>query len=98
MPITKSAKKALRKEHRNRAHNLVYKNKIKELKKQILKLKEAKKEKEAQELLPKYYKAVDKAMKENIIKKNAANRKKSRMTKFLASPAAGVPGHRDKST
>jgi len=83
MPITKSGKKTLRKEHKNHARNLVYKNKIKELKKQIHKLKEAKKEKEAQELLPQYYKAVDKAMKENVIKKNTANRKKSRMTKFL---------------
>ncbi len=85
MPITKSAKKALRKEHRNHAHNLVYKNKIKELKKQILKLKEAKKEKEAQELLPEYYKAVDKAVKEKVVKKNTGDRKKSRITKLLAT-------------
>ena len=74
----------MRKERRNRAHNLVYKNKIKELKKQILKLKEAKKEKAAQELLPKYYKAVDKAVKEKVVKKNTGDRKKSRITKFLA--------------
>jgi len=83
MPITKSAKKALRKERRNHARNLVYKNKIKELKKQILKLKKVKKEKEAQELLPKYYKAVDKAVKEKVLKKNTGARKKSRMSKFL---------------
>ena len=85
MPITKSAKKALRKKRRNHAHNLVYKNKIKELRKQILKLKEAKKEKEAQELLPGYYKAVDKAVKEKVVKKNTGDRKKSRITKLLAT-------------
>jgi len=74
MPITKSAKKALKKEHRNRALNLVYKKKIKDLKKEILKTKN-------KELLPKYYKAVDKAAKKGIIKKNTASRKKSRLTK-----------------
>ena len=83
MPVTKSAKKALRKEHRNHAHNLVYIKKIKDLKKQILKLKEAKKEKEAQALLPKYYKVVDKAVKEKVLKKNTGARKKSRIIKFL---------------
>jgi len=76
MPSTKSATKALRKEHRNRAHNLVYKNKIKDLKKEILKNKDA-------SLLPRYFKAVDKAAKEGVIKKNTADRKKSRMAKFL---------------
>lgn len=83
MPVTKSAKKALKKEHRNQARNLVYKNNIKGLKKQILNFKKQEKDKEAVALLPKYYKALDKAAKIGIIKNNNADRKKSRMTKFL---------------
>ncbi len=84
MPITKSAKKSLRKERRNRAHNLVYLKKIKKIKKEILTLKEQGKNKEAKASLSKYYKAVDKAAKEKVIKKNNADRKKSRLTKTLA--------------
>ncbi len=84
MPITKSAKTALKKERRNRARNLIYKNKIKKLKKTILKSKQEGKEKEGKDLLSQYYKAVDKAAKEKVLKKNTADRKKSRMTKFLA--------------
>lgn len=85
MPITKSAKKSLRKERRNRAHNLVYIQKIKNLKKDILNLKQDKKIKEAKAKLPQYFKVVDKAAKEGVIKKNTADRKKSRLTKMLES-------------
>lgn len=84
MPITKSAKKSLRKERRNRAHNLVYLQKIKDLKKEILKLKGQGKDKKAKALLSQYYKAVDKAAKEKVLKKNNADRKKSRLTKAVA--------------
>ncbi len=84
MPITKSAKKAVRKEAKRRTLNLGYKKKIKELKKQLLLLIKEKKTKEATGLLPKYYKTVDKAAKVGTIKKNAANRKKSSLAKLLA--------------
>lgn len=80
MPITTSAKKALRQSKRKRAHNLRYLNRIKVLAKEIKKLTATKKIKEAKELLPKYYKALDKAVKENVVKKNTASRKKSRTT------------------
>jgi small subunit ribosomal protein S20 len=83
MPTTKSAKKSLKKERRNRAHNLVYIRKIKILKKEILRLKEDKKTEQAKDKLSQYYKAVDKAAKEKVIKKNSAARKKSRLTKSL---------------
>ncbi len=83
MPITKSAKKALRKEVKRRKRNLAYKNEIKKLKKQIqLNLVQGK-IKEAKELLPKFYKIVDKAAKTSVIKKNTADRKKSRITKLI---------------
>jgi len=41
------------------------------------------KTKEAKNLLPKYYKAVDKAAKVGVIKRNTADRKKSRVTKLM---------------
>lgn len=84
MPITKSAKKALRQNERRRKRNLLYKNKIKDLRKKIRKLVEEKKFKDAKSLLPLYYKIVDKAAKENVIKKNTASRKKSRIVKFIS--------------
>ena len=48
---------------------------VKEYKKLIL----AKKTDEAQKLIPKLQKAIDKAEKSRLIKKNTANRKKSRL-------------------
>ncbi len=82
MPNTNSAKKALRKDHRNRAYNLIYKRNMKDLYKQIMDLIKGAKKKDAQALLPKYYKAVDKAEKEGVIKKNTAARKKAAVTKL----------------
>ena len=41
-------------------------------------------EADAQKLVPKLQKAIDKAAKRGIIKKNAANRKKSRLAKKLS--------------
>jgi small subunit ribosomal protein S20 len=83
MPITKSAKKALRQSIKRRKRNLVYKNKVKDLIKKVGALAAEKKTKEARDLLPQLYKALDKAAKVGLIKKNAASRKKARITKFL---------------
>jgi len=44
-----------------------------------------KKRAEAQESLPAAYKAIDKAAKRGVIKKNAANRKKARLAKAANS-------------
>ncbi|PIU42767.1 MAG: 30S ribosomal protein S20 [Parcubacteria group bacterium CG_4_9_14_0_2_um_filter_35_11] len=83
MPITKSAKKALRQARKRERRNLLWKNKIKKIKKDIKRLIENKKIAEAKKILPQFYKAVDKAAKNNIIKKNTAARKKSRLTKLI---------------
>lgn len=83
MPITKSAKKALRQNLRRRIKNLVYKNKIKDLVKEIKSLVSSKKINEAQKLLPQIYKILDKAAKKGVIKKNNASRNKSRITKLI---------------
>jgi len=88
MPITKSAKKALRQNVRGKIRNLKRKNAMKALVKQTRKLASTQKKEEAISLLPKLYKAIDKAAKRGIIKKNAASRKKSRLTKLLQKDSA----------
>lgn len=85
MPNTKSAKKALRQNKKNRRHNIRLKDRCKNTKKEIEKLLEAKKTKEATALLPRFYKEIDKAAKQGIIKKNTAARKKAGMAKILNS-------------
>lgn len=83
MPITKSAKKAIRQNIRRKKRNLVYKNKIKDLVKKVKVLTAENKKEEARSLLPQIYKALDKAAKAGVIKKNTASRKKARMAKSL---------------
>jgi len=83
MPITKSAEKALRQNQKRRARNLVYKNKIKNLIKEVKSLVLEKKIEQAKKLLPQVYKILDKTAKVGIIKKNTAGRKKSRITKLV---------------
>jgi len=83
MPISKSGKKTLRQELKRRVYNSKKKQPMKDLKKQILSLVKEEKIKEAKNLLPEYYKVVDKAAKVGVIKQNTAARKKSRTTKLL---------------
>ncbi len=83
MPITKSAKKALRQSHGRNTRNLVKKEAYKNVVKQIKKLKTEGKKEEAVMLLPKLYQALDKAAKTHVIKKNKASRLKSRISKSI---------------
>jgi small subunit ribosomal protein S20 len=83
MAITKSAKKALRQNIKHKERNLVYKNKIKNLIKEIRSLVSQKKIEQAKNVLPQVYKILDKAAKVGVIKKNAASRKKSRLALLL---------------
>ncbi len=83
MPITKSAKKALRQNKRRAVRNVKRKRKIKDLMKEVKKLISQNKVKEAKKLLPEIYKSLDKAAKTKVIKKNTASRKKSRVTKAI---------------
>jgi len=85
MPITKSAKKALRQSARRRAQNLKKKGAYRNLIKEIKKLVSSGKAKDAKNLLPQLYKALDKAAKTNVIKKNKASRLKSRGTKLVTA-------------
>jgi len=83
MPITKSAKKALRQSLRRRARNIPKRQKIKSLLKEVRNLISQKKIEEAQKLLSRVYKILDKAAKIGLIKKNTAARKKSRIAKAI---------------
>ncbi len=83
MPVIKSAQKQMRQTRirtaRNRAIKDAYKSKIKEVKKGIGVLSE----KEMQEKISAVYKSLDKAAKKNVIHKNTATRKKSRLVKLV---------------
>jgi small subunit ribosomal protein S20 len=85
MAITKSAKKAIRQSAKRNVRNVVYKNKIKAVVKEARSLVSKKKMDEAKKLLPEIYKALDKAAKVGVIKKNNASRRKSRLTKLIDS-------------
>ena len=82
MPITKSAKKALRQNARRKVANTrrkdAYKSAVKDLRKAI-----GAKSDNARELVANAMKALDKAAKTNAIKKNKASRLKSRLAKAI---------------
>ncbi len=85
MPITSSAKKALRASKRKRVFNLARKESLKDASKEIKKLIAAGNKKEATALLPKAFQAIDKAAKYGgVLKRNTANRKKARLAKAIA--------------
>jgi small subunit ribosomal protein S20 len=83
MPITQSAKKALRQNVRRHKQNLVRKEAYKKAVKEYRKLVVAKKLDEAKALLPRVYQTLDKAAKTNVIARNKASRLKSRLAKLI---------------
>ena len=83
MPITSSAKKALRSSDRKRIYNIRTRAAIDAPLKKFRKLITAKSAKEAAALVPIIYQALDKAAKKNYIKKNTASRVKSRVSAAL---------------
>ncbi len=83
MPITKSAKKALRQNVRRRVQNLKRKAEMKSVVKQYKKFVSEGKNEEAKKYLPQVYKKLDKLAKVDFIKKNTASRMKSRLSKLI---------------
>lgn len=83
MAITSSAKRAIRVAARKRVYNVrrldTMRESIKDVKKMII----AKKWSDAEKELAVVYKAIDKAAKRGVIKKNTAARKKSRIIAFM---------------
>lgn len=78
MPITSSAKKALRASERKQVFNIRRKNAIEKNIKAFRRLVSAKNAVEAGKLIPAIYKSLDKAVKTGLIKANTASRTKSR--------------------
>ncbi len=85
MAITKGAKKAIKSSARKRIFNIRAGRKLHDEVKTFRTHISNGKKKEAEALIPTLYKAIDKAEKRGIIKQNTAARKKSRLTKALAT-------------
>lgn len=83
MAITSSAKKAIRSSARKAAFNTRRKAAIRTVTREIKKLVTDKRVKEAEAMLSKAYKTIDKAAKTNFIKKGKAARYKSRLVAFI---------------
>ena len=83
MPITSSAKKALRASKKKHVFNVRRGNTIDKTLKAFRKLVANKNKAEAEKMLPLVYQALDKAAKTGQIKHNASARLKSRATAFL---------------
>lgn len=83
MPIIQSAKKALRSSARKRVFNVRRIRAAKDVVKEVRELVAAGKVTEAQSKLPSAYKAIDKAAKRGVVKKNTAARKKSRLAALI---------------
>ena len=83
MPIIKSAKKALRGSQKKKVFNLRRKRTMKDSIKTVEGLVNDKKKKEAQEKLSLAYKAIDKATRRGVLKKNTAARRKAKLAKAI---------------
>lgn len=92
MPITTSAKKALRQNKTRRARNAVKKESYKKLVTKYRKTVAAKATEEAQKMLPTVFKALDKAAKAKVIEKNKANRLKSRLSQLVSTRSSKASG------
>ena len=82
MPITKSAKKAIRVSARKKSYNDSRKRAMKDAMKKFERVAKTDK-KEAEKFLASLYQRIDKSAKTNIITRNRADRMKSRLTKKL---------------
>lgn len=84
MPNTSSAKKAMRQSRRRQVINLRTKSKYKSAVKATRKLITTGDSGSALESLKKAMSTLDKAVKKNVIHKNTASRRKSRLAKAIA--------------
>jgi len=89
MPITKSAKKALRQSKTRQIRNILRKRRFRVSVKEFRQAVADKNFDKAKALLPKVYKALDKAAKTNTIKKNKASRLKSRLATTIG-PSSSI--------
>lgn len=89
MAITSSAKKAIGVAKRRAVFNARRKKELNSALKDVTKLIESGNKKEAEALLPRVYKAIDKAKKRGVLKANTASRAKSRISKRIGSLGKG---------
>ena len=80
MPNLKAAKKAIKSDAKKYVQNLRAKRTMKDLEKEVRSTSSV-------DSLSAAYKAIDKAAKIGVIKKNTASRKKSRLSKVVAKAA-----------
>jgi small subunit ribosomal protein S20 len=88
MAITSSAKRAIRVSARKAVFNARRMNTMRDGVKSIKKMALGKDFKGAEKALSAVYKAIDKAAKRGVIKKNTAARKKSRVVAFIKKQSA----------
>lgn len=83
MPVTKTTKRRPKQNERKRAINKKRTLAMRRLVKEANVLIAAKDTEAVEKMMPQIYKAIDKAAKKGVIKKNTAARKKSRMMKKI---------------
>jgi len=83
MPLIKSQKKSVRQSLKKRVFNDRRRRTMRRTLKKIREFLSAGEVKSANELLPNAYKAIDKATKRGVIKKNTASRKKSQIARLV---------------
>lgn len=88
MANTSSARKAQRASEKKAIFNVRRKRALKDSIKEVGKLTTAKNQKEAEAMLPTVFKAIDKATKRGVLKKNTASRMKSGVVRKIRAIAA----------
>lgn len=83
MPIKKNAMKALRQAKKRTLRNAKVKDGIAFLRRSVRKALEAKEVKTAEDLAKSLVKSLDKAVQNNVLKKNTGSRLKSRLAKKI---------------
>jgi len=79
-----AAKKSIRQDKKRQLHNQAIKSELKTLMKKLESLISANKQEDAKKLLSTLMSKLDKAAKKNIVKKNNAARKKSKLSKKVS--------------
>jgi len=97
MPLTSSAKKALKTDQRRKLENDLVRAKIKNALKGA-KISIAKKESDVEEKIQALYRELDLASKKNVIHKNKAARLKSRIMKVVSKSGEATPVKKAKGS
>ncbi|MDP2691297.1 MAG: 30S ribosomal protein S20 [bacterium] len=92
MPLLKHAIKKMKQDVQKTRRNNVYRNRLTTRMKDIEKAIHDKKHDELPALLKNAYSIIDTACKKNLIKKNNASRKKSRMARIVNEALMGMKG------